>query len=292
MKKFLEKFLQWFADGYRTFKTHVRRQKPYWILGGFLFVFAAVFFHDTYIVSIHSGQLGILWRRLGGGTVIDTVYGEGIHVILPINKMYVYNVRTQQFRDTIDALTVDGLNVRVRYSVRYFLPADTLPLLHQRVGPNYADVVIRAEIRSVVRTVFGQYKPEEIYTAQKAIQERVSELAKIRLEARFIDLDDVPLESITLPPRISQAIESKMAYQQLEGEYIYKLSIAEKEAERRRIESNGLKVYNDTVDKSLTPSVLSWYGIQATQELAKSSNAKTVVIGAGKSGLPIILGKD
>jgi regulator of protease activity HflC (stomatin/prohibitin superfamily) len=295
MKKVLEWFAtfhRWSANICRKLKTHVRRQKVYWILSGFLIVFAAVFFHDSYIVSIQSGQLGILWRRLGGGTVIDRVYGEGIHLILPFNKMYIYNVRTQQFRDTINALTVDGLNVRVGYSVRYFLPAETLPLLHQRVGPNYADVVIRAEMRSVVRTVFGQYKPEEIYTAQKAIQEKVSELAKIRLEARFIDLDDVPLESITLPARISQAIESKMAYQQLEGEYIYKLSIAEKEAERRRIESNGLKVYNDTVNRSLTPSVLSWYGIQATQELAKSPNAKTVVIGAGKSGLPIILGRD
>lgn len=292
MKKYLQMILQWFAGAFRGFKAHLRRQKPYWILSGFLVVFAAVFFHDTYLVSIHSGQLGILWRRLGGGTVIDTVYGEGIHLIMPFNKMYVYNVRTQQFRDTIDALTVDGLNVRVRYSVRYFLPQETLPLLHRRVGPNYVDVVVRPEMRSVVRTVFGQYKPEEIYTAQKAIQERVSELAKIRLQARFIDLDDVPLETITLPPRISQAIESKMAYQQLEGEYVYKLSIAEKEAERRRIESEGIKVYNDTLNKSLTSPVLTWYGVQATQDLAKSQNAKTVVIGAGKSGLPIILGKD
>jgi regulator of protease activity HflC (stomatin/prohibitin superfamily) len=282
----------WLEAFYKKSKVSVRRHKPYWILSGFLFVFAAVFFHDSYIISIQSGQLGILWRRLGGGTVLDRVYGEGIHLILPFNKMYVYNVRTQQFRDAIDALTVDGLNVRVGYSVRYFLQAETLPLLHQRVGPDYADIVIRAEIRSVVRTIFGQYKPEDIYTAQKAIQERVSELAKVRLEARFIDLDDVPLESITLPARIAQAIESKMAFQQLDGEYVYKLAIAGKEAERRRIEANGLKVYNDTVNQSLTPTVLSWYGIQATKDLATSPNAKTVVIGAGKSGLPIILGKD
>jgi len=288
----MKKVLHWFADIYRKFKAHVRRQKAYWILAGFLISFALIFFHDSYLVSIHSGELGVLWRRLGEGTVIDKVYGEGLHLIFPFNKMYVYNVRSQQFNDTIDALTVDGLNVRVKYSVRYFLPSETLPLLHQRVGPDYVNVVVRPEMRSVVRTVFGQYKPEEIYTAQKAIQERVSELSKIRLEARFIDLDDVPIESITLPPRISQAIENKMAYQQLEGEYVYRLAIAEKEAERKRVESNGLKVYNDTVNQSLTPSVLSWYGIQATQELAKSPNAKIVVIGAGRSGLPIILGKD
>lgn len=288
----MKTLLTWFGNRHRDFKNFLRRQAPYLILTLFILAFAGVYFYDTIVISIHPGELGVLWRRLGSGTVIDTVYGEGMHVILPINKMYVYNVRKQQFNDTIDALTVDGLNVRVQYSVRYFLSADTLPLLHQRVGPEYVNVVIRPEIRSVVRMVFGQYKPEEIYTAQKAIQERVSELSKVRLEARFIELDDVPIESITLPTRISEAIESKMAYQQLDGEYVYKLSIAQKEAERKRIESDGLKVYNNTLAQSLNPGLLHWYGIQATQDLAKSANSKVVVIGAGSGGLPIILGKD
>ena len=130
------------------------------------------------MISIYPGELGVLWRRLGGGTQIDTVYREGMHLILPINKMYVYNVRKQQFTDSINVLTVDGLTVGVRYSVRYYLEKDTLPLLHQRVGPDYVNVVVRPEVRSVMRTVFGQYKPEEIYTTQKAIQERVSALSK------------------------------------------------------------------------------------------------------------------
>ena len=284
---------EWAANQYRRSKAFARRQAPYLILLLFLLGFFVVFFFDRIVISIHPGELGVLWRRLGGGTQIDTVYREGLHVILPINKMYIYNVRKQQFTDTIDVLTVDGLTVRVRYSVRYFLDKDTLPLLHQRVGPDYVNVVVRPEVRSVMRTVFGQYKPEEIYTTQKAIQERVrSVLSKTHLEARFVALDDVPIESITLPARISDAIEAKMAQQQLDGEYVYRLSIAAKEAERKRIESEGIKVYNDTVNRSLTPSVLSWHGILATQELAKSPNAKVVVVGAGKNGLPLILGKE
>jgi regulator of protease activity HflC (stomatin/prohibitin superfamily) len=147
-------------------------------------------------------------------------------------------------------------------------------------------------MRSVMRTVFGQYKPEEIYTTQKAIQARVKTLSKTHLEARFVSLDDVPIESITLPVRISDAIESKMAQQQLDGEYVFRLAVAAKEAERKRIESEGIRVYNNTVNPSLTPSVLSWHGIQATQELAKSANAKVVVVGASKNGLPLILGQD
>jgi regulator of protease activity HflC (stomatin/prohibitin superfamily) len=283
---------EWAANRYRCYGAFARRQAPYLILLSILLCFFVVFFFNRIVISIHPGELGVLWRLLGGGTQIDTVYREGLHVILPFNEMYIYNTRKRQFTDAIDVLTVDGLTVGVRYSVRYFLEQDTLPLLHQRVGPDFVNVVVRPEIRSVMRMVFGQYKPEEIYATQKAIQERVSVLAKTHLEARFVALDEVPIESVTLPSRISQAIEAKMAQQQIDEEYVYRLSIATKEADRRRIESDGIRVYNDTVNRSLTPAVLSWQGIQATQDLAKSANAKVVVIGSGKNGLPLILGQE
>lgn len=283
---------EWASAQYGRWKAFARRQAPYLILLLFLLSFLLVFFFNRIVISVDSGELGVLWRWLGGGTQIDTVYREGVHVIWPFNRMYIYNVRKQQFTDNISVLTVDGLTVSVRYSVRYFLEKDTLPLLHQRIGPNYVTVVVRPEVRSVMRMVFGQYRPEEIYTTQKAIQERISILSKTHLQARFVSLDDVPIESITLPTRISDAIENKLAQQQVDQEYAYRLSIATKEADRKRIESAGIKLYNDTVKSSLTAEVLAWHGVQATQELAKSPNAKVVVIGAGKSGLPLILGKE
>jgi regulator of protease activity HflC (stomatin/prohibitin superfamily) len=282
----------WFAIQWDRWRVFARQQTPYLLLLSFLLAFLFVFFFNRIVISIHPGELGVMWRFLGSGTQIDTVYREGVHLVLPFNRMYIYNVRKQQFTDTINVLTVDGLTVTVRYSVRYFLEKDTLPLLHQRVGPDYVNVVVRPEVRSVVRTVFGQYKPEQIYTTQKAIEERVAIISKVHLEARFVALDDVPIESIKLPERISSAIEEKLAQQQVDEEYAYRLTIATKEAERKRIESEGIKVYNDTVSRSLTPDVLAWHGILATQELAKSPNAKTVVIGAGKNGLPLILGKE
>ncbi len=283
---------RWAAVQYRRWTAFARRHAPYLILLLFLLAFCVVLLFGRIVISIHPGELGVLWRRLGGGTQIDTVYREGLHLILPFNEMYIYNVRKQQFTDTIDVLTVDGLTVRVKYSVRYYLDKDTLPLLHQRVGPDYVAVVVRPEIRSVIRMIFGQYKPEEIYATQRAIQERISVLSKTHLEARFVALDDVPIESITLPVRISEAIEAKLAQQQVDQEYVYRLSIAAKEADRRRIESEGIRVYNDTVNQSLTPSVLTWQGILATQELSKSPNSKVVVIGGGKNGLPLILGSE
>jgi len=281
---------EWATIQGRRARDFSKRQLPYLILVSFLLCFFVIFFFNSIVISIYPGELGVLYRRLGGGTQIDTVYREGMHMILPFNKMYVYNVRKQQFTDSINVLTVDGLTVGVRYSVRYYLEKDTLPLLHQRVGPDYVAVVVKPEVRSVMRTVFGQYKPEEIYTAQKAIQERISELSKGRLGGRFVSLDEVPIESVTLPQKISEAIETKMAQQQLDEEYDYRLDIATKEADRKRIESAGIRDYNNTINGSLTPSVLAWQGIQATQELSKSPNAKVVVIGSGKSGLPLILG--
>jgi regulator of protease activity HflC (stomatin/prohibitin superfamily) len=288
----LKSIREWFADFNFRSKAFVRRHILSLISLCLLLCLITVYFFNNIFISIHPGELGVLWRLMGTGTVIDTVYREGMHVILPFNKMYVYNMRKQQFNESIDVLTLDGLNVKVKYTARYYLEKDTLPMLHQRVGPDYVNVVVRPDVRSVIRTWFGQYKPEEIYTSQTAIQLRVSEQSKVRMAARFVTLDDVLIEAITLPGRISDAIESKLSQQQLEAEYIYRISIAQKEADRLRIESAGIRLYNDTVNKSLNASVLKWQGIKATQELAKSSNAKIVVIGAGNSGLPLILGKD
>src|SRR5664279_154138 len=187
----MKRIRDWTAIRWRRLKDFARRHAPYVILTSFLLVFAVIFFFHRIVIAIQPGELGVLWRLLGGGTQIETVYREGVHFILPFNRMYVYNVRKQKFSDTIDVLTVDGLTIKVQYSARYFLDKDTLPLLHQHIGPDYLNVVVRPEVRAVMRTVFGQERPESIYTSQKALQERVNVLSKVSLEARFVALDDV-----------------------------------------------------------------------------------------------------
>jgi regulator of protease activity HflC (stomatin/prohibitin superfamily) len=288
----MKRIREWFGRKWRMFKAFLRRQLPYVLVLAFVLLFLLIYFFNNIVISIRPGELGVLWRWLGGGTVIEKAYGEGLHLILPFNRMYIYNIRKQRIIDAIDVLTVDGLTVHVEYSARYFPNPDLLPVLHQKVGPDYLNVVVRPEVRSVIRAVFGQYKPEEIYTTQKAIQERVSVLSRARMEARFVSLDEVPIERISLPKTIAQAIEAKLAQQQLGAEYVYRLEVAEKEAARKLIEARGYKAYNDTVRESLTPDLLRWQGILATEALAKSNNAKVVVIGAGESGLPLILGRE
>ncbi len=281
-----------FSGVHRGLGAFGKRHLPFVLVLAFIVLFLLAYFYNDIVVTIHPGELGVMWSMLGGGTVVQTVYKEGLHIVLPFDQMYIYNVRKQRVGDSIDVLTVDGLTVHVEYSVRYFPNPDLLPLLHQTVGPDYLNVVVRPEVRSVIRTVFGRYKPEEIYTTQKAIQEHVSVLSKIRMESRFVSIDDVPIERISLPRSVADAIEAKLQQQQLDEEYAYRIEVATKEAERKRIEAGGQKAYNDLMSQSLTPSLLEWKGIQATEELAKSPNTKVVIVGGGKNGLPVILGKD
>ncbi|WP_022851252.1 prohibitin family protein [Limisalsivibrio acetivorans] len=276
---------------FKRFRKFMKNQKPYFVILLFIAIFVVIFYFDMIFISIKPGEQGVLWRRFGGGTVVNRIYGEGLHVIWPFNKMYVYSVRKQKISDTIKVLTLNGLTIEVEYSVIYYPNIPLLPMLHQRVGPDYPKTIIFPEVRSVIRTVIGQNKPEDIYTTQKLIQDRVSALSKARLESRFIALDYVPIERISLPMKISAAIESKLAQQQLDQEYEYRLSVAKKEAARKQFEAEGLKNYNRLLSESIDDKILQWQGIMATKELAKSDNSKIVVIGAGDEGLPLILGK-
>ncbi len=277
-----------FSKGVKNF---IHKQRPYLVLLLFVTIFICIVCFNRIFITVDPGERGVLWLRFGGGTVVNRIYGEGLHVIWPFNKMYVYSIRKQKISDTIKVLTLNGLTIEVEYSVIYYPTIPLLPMLHQRVGPNYPKTIVFPEVRSVIRSVIGQNRPEDIYTTQKLIQSRVSDMSKARLESRFISLDYVPIERISLPKKISDAIESKLAQQQLEQEYEYRLAVAKKEATRKEIEANGLKNYNKVLSKSIDSKILQWQGIMATKELAKSDNSKVVVIGAGEEGLPLILGK-
>ena len=110
------------------------------------------------------------------------------------------------------------------------------------------------------------------------------------LAGQFIQLNEILVRDVTLPLTIRTAIENKLKQEQASLEYEFKLTRAKKEAERQRIEAEGKAIANDIISKSLTDKILTEKGIRATLELAASPNAKVVVVGSGKSGMPIILG--
>ncbi len=252
-------------------------------------VFATLFFYPYLFITINPGQGGVLWRRFLGGTVVDTVYPEGTHFVPPWDKMYLYNTRVQEIKHEMDVLSVNGLMFHLSLSIRVRPDYDFLAVLHQQVGPNYISMIVIPEVESVLRSLMGTYKPEEVYTTQRGIIQKTIRNSFTQLSAHYIIIDDVIIREVELPPRIKEAIENKLKQQQLAQEYEHIIEKEKKERSRKIIEAHGIKRFQEIVSQSLTSKLLKWKGIEATLELAKSQNAKVVVIGRGEDGLPIIL---
>ncbi len=267
-----------------------KRLGPIIVIGTVL-LFVIIYLSSSIFVTIQSGEAGVLYKKFGEGTVTDRYYGEGFHIIAPWNKMYVYDVRTQQENEVMEVLSKNGLTIKLEISFRYSPQVDMLGRIHKELGKNYAEKVVFPEIRSSARKVIGSFDPEELYSSKRDfIQEAIYEETKANVERKYISLDAILIRGVELPPTIRTAIENKLKQEQESKEYEFRLEKEAKEAERKRIEAKGIKDFQDIVSEGISDKLLKWKGIEATLELAKSENAKVVVIGQGKEGLPIILG--
>lgn len=246
---------------------------------------------DRMFWTVRTGEAGVLFDRFRG-TEMTTIRGEGLHVILPWNVLTIYNVKLQTVERDFHLLTKTGLPVDLKVAIRYRADIRTLPSLHTTVGEDYLDKVVIPETEAVLRRSVGQYDPEEIYTSERGLLESIVVAALTESEDRFVLIDDVLIKSVSLPQPIQEAIESKQIYQQREKAYKFRLAIEHQEAERKRIEATGVRDAQKIVRESIDTQTLRWQGIQATRDLATSSNAKTVIIGSGPDGLPLILGND
>lgn len=262
------------------------------LLSGTLFfaAFFIAFFWNHIFVMIRSGEAGVVFRPFTGGTYTEQSWGEGLNIVAPWNRMYIYNARVQQVPDKFTVLSVDGLAVEVEVSIRFRPKREDLGLLHKNIGPDYIEKIVKPEIQSQFRFILGQYTPEQIYTSQGFIVQTVKQGALAQLNARWVLLDNLLLKSVKLPQTVAESIEAKLRAQQLALEYQYRIEAEQMEKRRKQIEAEGIMVYNTIVSGAgLDPSFLQFRGIQATLDLAKSPNSKVIVIGGGESGLPLIL---
>ncbi len=252
-----------------------------------------IIFWSRMTVTINSGEAGVLFRTLTNGIDTEHTYGEGFHFLAPWNKMIVYNARQQEIAEEMNVLSSNGLEIKADVSAWYKPKYSELGLLHQQIGKAYLRVVVVPALRASARSVIGRYTPEQIYSTKRdAIQDEIFEETKVILDEKHVDLDQVLIRSIVLPPTIKSAIESKLKQEQESLEYEFKLQKAQKEAERQRIDAEGKAAANRILNASLTNMILKEKGINATLELAKSPNAKVIVIGNSDNGMPIILGGD
>ena len=268
-------------------------QLPKGMFGLIAIAIAGLILVSKSAITIDSGQAGVLYKTFGGGVVTDEpALGEGFHLVMPWNKVFVYEVRQQELTEKMKVLSSNGLDIELEATSWYMPEVANLGKLHQQKGTDYLERVLKPAIRSAARSVVGRYTPEQIYSSKRdIIQTEIFEETKKIVDDQFIDLVEVLVRDVTLPAAIKDAIERKLGQEQESLEYEFRLITAEKEAEKAVIEAQGKADANRILSASLNDAILRDKGIEATLKLAQSPNAKVVVVG-GKDGLPLILGNN
>ena len=283
--------IAWFADRRHRLAESYRRNDIWFFVGTLAFAAVFVALWSNIVIPVHAGEAGVMWSRFFG-TVEDRVYPEGTHLIVPWNKMTIYNVRYQKVDRTFSVLSQDGLDIEVEVTIRFRPEQREVGLLHTNVGQDYVETVIIPESYAAVRAVVNNYRPQELYAASfQRIQDAVTERARREVRPRYALIDDVQIRRITLPHILREAIQRKLEQEQAYLEMTHRIEREKQEAKRKEIEAGGIRAYNTTIANSLSTELLQYRGITATRELAQSDNAKVVVIG-GQNGLPLILNAD
>jgi regulator of protease activity HflC (stomatin/prohibitin superfamily) len=266
-----------------------RRYSVYLAIGILTVLFFLVLASNRIVHNLGPGERGVLWSRFGGGTKLDRIYNEGTRFILPWDRLYVYSIRIQELHDTVVVLSSNGLPITVTYSCRFRPYPQTLPDLHQQYGPQYADTLVRPEVISALRVVIGNYRPEDIYARDEAgLLDEIFAVLQANLTNHDVVIQDILIKELRLPPTLEAAINEKLIQEQQALMYEFRLKSEEGERQRRVIEAQGIKSFEGISGLS----ILKWRGIEATEKLANSPNAKIVIVGTGQNQLPIILGGD
>jgi regulator of protease activity HflC (stomatin/prohibitin superfamily) len=260
---------------------------------------ALIFFLPLIFHTIPSGHVGVLWKRFDGGTVTDRTYPEGFRLTFPWDKLFVYDARLQKVEREVEVLSSDGLKIILTLVWRFHLVQESVAELHKFAGPDYAETMVTPTVGARTRDVIAVYQPEEVYTEKRLrIQRQILDAVNFDLKENFnpqgkkviwLKFEDVLIKGMTLPPGVQEAVVRKNAMFHEMEEYTFRVKREQKEAERKRIEALGIRNFQEIISDGMNDPYLRWRGIEATLELAKSPNAKVVVIGNPKNGLPLIM---
>ncbi|KAL3920936.1 MAG: hypothetical protein SGILL_003015 [Bacillariaceae sp.] len=241
------------------------------------------------LVVVNTGEIGVV-NQLGSLSQID----PGLHFVPPlISDVDLLSTKTTLLEQSNFVPTKEGLSVELDTAVLFHLNSDDGVALYGSVGPGYESKLIAPEVSSAVRGLTSEAEAKALYTSGRSeVQNRLKAELSTNLNPRGIVIEDVLLKAVVLPKDLSKSIEEKARAEQDSARMEFILQKERQEAERKSIEAEGIADFQRIVTKGITPSLLQWKGIEATEKLAESDNAKVVIIGNGKDSLPVILGGD
>jgi len=273
---------------------------------GLSIVLAFAFILPNLVKTIPSGNVGVEWRRFQNGTQIGKPLTEGIAFVMPWNQVFLYNTRAQIGEASIHTLSADGLSVDVEMVWTYHLVPEAAGIVHKTIGPDYGEKIIGRVVTAIVRNQIAAYRSEDLHSSERinfeaSVDEKsaqsLSQLATLQQipeyanlpNKNWVVLEKVLIKEVRFPQAVQDAYVRKNTARALVEEYNYRIVSEQKEVERKRTEALGIRGFQEIVSNGLSDSYLKWRGIDATLALSQSNNAKVVVIGAGNSGLPLIM---
>ncbi len=225
------------------------------------------------------------------GNVSPNVLTPGVNVVFPFTKVVKMSVKTQEVKETAEVPSKEGLTMDLEGSLLFRLDPARAADIYKTIGPNYQEIAVQPQIRTAIREVTATYEAKVLYSAERdKISRETLELFRKMSEGRGIITEAVLLRKIGLPAVVANAIQEKLKREQEAEQMKFVLQKESQEAERKRIEAQGVADFQRIVASGISQQLLEWKGIEATEKLALSQNTKVVVIGNPKSGLPIILG--
>jgi regulator of protease activity HflC (stomatin/prohibitin superfamily) len=241
------------------------------------------------VARVDSGQVGVLTLF---GRVTGEVLPEGVHLVNPFKVSNQLSIRTQELKESASVPSSEGLVMNLDTSLIYHLNPEKTAEVFQKIGPNYMAVLVEPNLRAAIRESTASHTANALYTGEREmVAKQIYDQLSDKLGRRGVLVESVLLRDIQLPATLKSSIESKQQAEQEALAMNFRLQKETQEAQRKRIEAAGIRDFQQIVAQGISPQLLEWKGIEATENLAKSSNSKVVVIGNSKNGLPLILGQ-
>lgn len=254
-------------------------------VGGFI----AVILLFSSVTRVATGHVGVLTLF---GKVTGETLGEGLHLINPLKSNNEMSIQTVTLKESATVPSSEGLMMALDTSLIYHLNPDRAAEVFQRIGSDFENVVVEPTLRSAIRESTASHSANALYTGEREIvAKQIFDQVNEQLAKRGLTVENVLLRDIQLPATLKASIEAKQQAEQEALAMNFRLQKERQEAERKRIEAAGVRDFQQIVAQGITPSLLEWKGIEATETLAKSPNTKVVVVGNQKNGLPLILGQ-
>jgi prohibitin 1 len=242
------------------------------------------------VSCVTTGHVGVITVF---GKVTGRTIGEGIHLVNPLARVHQLDIKTQEIKERAAVPSKEGLIMGLEASVLYHLQPERAAEVFQKVGTQYSDVLLVPNFRSAMRGVTAANNASTLYSdARESMARQVLEDLRGAVQPRGIVIENVLLRDLQLPDTLKQAIEAKQQAQQDAQRMEFVLQKERQEAERKRVEAQGIKDFQNIVTEGISDKLLEWKGIEATMELSRSPNAKIVVVGNPRTGLPLIFSGD